>query len=196
MAAGRKKNISIYILPLLFCGLLVALALLRGERAEPVPVREIQESEPLTLTDAAIENYLCSDGFLLDGERVTDAQGQEAAALTVVKGEDGEIDGLTLSFPLPTYFETKNSGDVLASLKAAHDAAAQRGETLFLALFDAISATDGRVAARRDSAITKLGDAMGSGKAAALSVNSWRFSFSLEPGELEGTVTILFEKIK
>ena len=61
---------------------------------------------------------------------------------------------------------------------------------------DAIAATDGRVAARRDSALEKLRQTMDTGKASAQAANSWRFSFSLEPGEIEGTVTVLFEKVK
>ena len=188
-----KKQASIYILPMLFCGLLIVLALLRNETAAPTAAREVQAGEPLTLTDAAIENYLYSDGFMLDGERVLDAAGQEAAALTVTKDQAGEIESLSLTFSLPTYFETENSEN-LSSLKAAHDEAAQRGETLFLALFDAVAATDGRVAARRDSALTKLHTAMDTGKAATQSANSWRLKFSREPGDIEGTVTILFEK--
>jgi hypothetical protein len=52
------------------------------------------------------------------------------------------------------------------------------------------------VAARRDSALEKLRQTMDTGKASAQVANSWRFSFSLEPGEIEGTVTVLFEKVK
>ena len=190
-----KKKASVYILPILFCGLLIVLALLRNETAAPAVAREVQAGEPLTLTDAAIENYLNGDGFFWDGERVRDAAGQEAAILTVTKDGDGEIEAMALTFPLPTFFETEISEN-LSSLKAAHDGAAQRGETLFLALFDAVAATDGKVAARRDGALTKLHTAMDTGKAATQSANSWRFTFSLVPRELEGTVTVLFEKVK
>lgn len=190
-----KKQISIYSLPILFCGLLIALALLKNDRVEPAAAWEIQKSEPLTLTDMAIENYLYADGFTLNGGRVLDAAGQEVAVLTVTKGAEGEIESMSLTFPVPTFIQTENS-ESLSSLKAAHDAAAQRGETLFLSLFDAITATDGKVAARRDSAIDKLRQTVNTGKAAVQAANSWRSSFSLEPGMLEGTVTIFFEKVK
>ena len=86
-----KKQISTYILPILFCGLLIVLALLRNEAATPTAARVIEAGEPLTLTDMALENYLYGDGFTLDGKRVLDGQGQEVAALTVTKGEDGTI---------------------------------------------------------------------------------------------------------
>ena len=190
-----KKGISVYILPILFCGLLIVLALLRNDTKEPAAVREIQASEPLTLTDLAVENYLYADGFSLDGGMLLDASGKEAGTLAVTKDESGEIGAITLTFPLPTYVQTKNS-ESLTSLKEAHDDGAQRGEAMFLSLFDAIAATDGRVAARRDSALEKLRQTMDTGKASAQAANSWRFSFSLEPGEIEGTVTVLFEKVK
>ena len=190
-----KKGISVYILPILFCGLLIVLALLKNDRAEPEAAREIQASEPLTLTDLAIENYLYGDGFTLDGDRLLDAAGKETGTLAVTKDESGEIGAMTLTFSLPTYIQTENS-EILTSLKEAHDDAAQRGEAMFLSLFDAIAATDGRVAARRDSALEKLRQTVDTGKAATQAANSWRFSFSLEPGVLEGTVTILFEKVK
>lgn len=189
-----KRKASVYILPILFCGLLIVLALLRNEAAEPASTRVIEAAEPLILTDVAIENYLYGDGFTLDGDRVTDAEGR-AASLTIGTDDGGGITAMTLVFPLPTYVQTENS-DSLTSLKEAHDEAAQRGEAMFLSLFDAIAATDGRVAARRDSALEKLRQTMDTGKAATQAANSWRFSFSLEPGMLEGTVTILFEKVK
>ena len=102
---------------------------------------------------------------------------------------------MTLSFPLSTYIPTEDD-EGLDGLKAAHDADAQRGQELFLALFDAISATDKRVAARRDSASAKLQTTMDTGKAAAQAANSWRFDFSLEPGTFEGTVTVSFTLVK
>ena len=190
-----KKQISTYILPILFCGLLIVLALVRNKGAEPASAWTVEEGAPLTLTELALENYLYADGFTLTGEMVLDAQEQEAATLTVTKGNDSEITAMALTFPLPVFFETELS-ESLASLKAGRDEAAQRGETLFLSLFDAIAATDGRVASRRDSALEKLRAAMDTGKAASQAANTWRFSFSLEPGVLEGTVTILFEKVK
>lgn len=190
-----KKQISTYILPILFCGLLIALALIRSKTPEPASAWTIQEGKPLTLTDMAIENFLYTDGFMLDGERVLDAQGQECAALTVTKGEEGEITAMTLTFPLPAFIETELS-ESLGSLKADRDEAARRGEDMFLALFDAIAATDGRVAARRDSALAKLRATMTTGKVSAQSANSWRFSFSLEPGQIEETATILFTLVK
>ena len=197
MAAGkRKKDYTIYILPLLFCLVLAVLVLLKGQPAEPAPAKVLQAGEPLTLTDQAIENYLYSDGFTLRGETVLDADGQEAATLTVSKGADDEIDSLLLTYSLPTYYETQNSGELLSSVKADRDVAAQRGETLFLALFDAISATDGRVSARRDSALDKLRQTLDTGKAATQAANSWRFSFSMEIGEIQSTVTILFTLVK
>ena len=190
-----KKQISTYILPILFCGLLIVLALVRNKGAEPASAWTVEEGAPLTLTELALENYLYADGFTLTGERVLDARGQESAALTVTRGNDGEITAMALTFPLPVFFETELS-ESLASLKAGRDEAAQRGETLFLSLFDAIAATDGRVASRRDGALEKLRATMDTGKAASQAANTWRFSFSLEPGVLEGTVTILFEKVK
>ena len=125
MAAGkRKKDYTIYILPLLFCLVLAVLVLLKGQPAEPAPAKVLQAGEPLTLTDQAIENYLYSDGFTLRGETVLDADGQEAATLTVNKGADDEIDSLLLTYSLPTYYETQNSGELLSSVKADRDAAA------------------------------------------------------------------------
>lgn len=196
MAAKRKKGISVYILPCLFCGLLMALALLRGRTVEQPVKTVLQKGEPLTLTEQAIENYLYAAGFILQGETILDEAGQPAGALAIDMDDTGLIQGLTLTFPLPTYYETGQGNDALVSLKANHDAGAQRGEDMFLALFDAVAATDGRVPARRDNALAKLHDTMDTGKAAAQSANSWRFAFSLEPGEIEGTVTVLFEKVK
>ncbi len=196
MAPNKRKNgVSVYILPFLFCLVLTALILLRGQPADPVPAKVLQSGEPLTLTNQAIENYLYSDGFTLCGETVLDAEGKEAAVLNVHKDEGDKIDTLTLTFSLPTYYETKNSS-ALGSLKANREEAAQRGETLFLALFDAISATDGRVAVRRDSALEKLRQTMDTGKSSAQSANSWRFSFALDRSELQGSVTIRFERVK
>lgn len=190
-----KKQISTYILPILFCGLLIVLALLRNEAATPTAARVIEAGEPLTLTDMALENYLYGDGFTLDGERVLDGQGQEVAALTVTKGEDDTIAAMTLIFPLPAFTESMNSNN-FSSLKAKHEEAAQRGETMFLSLFDAIAATDGRVAARRDSALEKLRAAINTGKAASQSANSWTFAFSLDPGTVRSTATIQFTLVK
>ena len=196
MAVQRKKGISIYILPGLFCALLIVLAVLRGRTAEQPVKAVLQASEPLTLTEQAIENYLYSAGFILEGEIILDGSGQAAGTLAASVDGAGEIDALTLTFPLPTYYETEAGGEVLAGLKEKHDRAAQRGEDMFLALFDAIAATDARVAARRDSAEEKLRAAMDSGKAASQAANSWRFSFSLEPETVEGKVTVLLEKTK
>ena len=128
-------------------------------------------------------------------ETLLDGEGKEAGALTVETNESGRIAGMTLAFPLPTYIDT-GDGDILADLKAAHDAGAQRGEEMFLVLFDAIAATDSRVAARRDSALEKLRQTMAAGKATAQAAYSWRFGFSLEPGMFEGTVTIRFTLVK
>ena len=196
--AGRKgkKGYSVYILPVLFCGLLIALALIRNGRAEQPVKAMLQESEPLTLNGQAVENYLFSAGYTLYGETLLDESGKEAGSLAVTGGADGGVEGMTLSFPLPTYYETGDGSGLLAGLKALHDEGAQRGEDMFLALFDAIAATDGRVATRRDSAAEKLHTTMDTGKAASQSANSWRFSFSLEPGAVEGRVTVLFDKVK
>lgn len=190
-----KKQISTYILPILFCGLLIVLALLRNEAATPTAARVIEAGEPLTLTDMALENYLYGDGFTLDGKRVLDGQGQEVAALTVTKGEDGTIAAMTLIFSMPAFAESMNSNN-FSSLKAKHEEAAQRGENMFLSLFDAIAATDGRVAARRDSALEKLRAAINTGKAASQSANSWTFAFSLDPGTVKSTATIQFTLVK
>ena len=78
-----KKQISTYILPILFCGLLIVLALVRNKGAEPASAWTVEEGAPLTLTELALENYLYADGFTLTGEMVLDAQEQEAATLTV-----------------------------------------------------------------------------------------------------------------
>ncbi len=194
-AAKRKRNLSIYTLPILFCGLLVVLTLVK-DRSKEQPVKAVLlAGEQLTLSVEAIENYLYSAGFTLQNETLLDGEGKEAGALTVETNESGTIAGMTLTFPLPTYIDT-GDGDILADLKAAHDAGAQRGEEMFLALFDAIAATDSRVATRRDSALEKLRQTMDTGKATAQAANSWRFGFSLEPGMFEGTVTIRFTLVK
>ena len=194
-AAKRKKGISTYILPILFCGLLILLAVLKNRQDEPPVKAVLQEGEPLTLTEQAVENYLYAAGFSLAGEDVLAADGEKAAELTVTKDAKGSIEGMALSFPITIYIPTEDD-EGLASLKAVHDRSVQRGEELFLSLFDAIAATDGRVDARRDSAVEKLQKTMDTGKASAQAANSWRFSFSLAPGEIEGTVAILFEKVR
>ncbi len=195
MAADkRKRRFSTYILPILFCGLLIALAVLTDRHTEQPVKGVLQEGEPLTLTEQAIENYLYAAGFTLRDEAILDGSGQEVGSLTV--GRDGDaVASMTLSFPLSTYIPTEDD-EGLDGLKAAHDADAQRGQELFLALFDAISATDKRVAARRDSASAKLQTTMDTGKAAAQAANSWRFDFSLAPDTFEGTVTVLFTLVK
>ncbi len=196
MAAGKgKKKFSAYILPLLFCGLLVTLAVLKGQPSEQPVKAVLQEGEPLTLTDQAVENYLYAAGFSLQGEAILDAEGKAAGALIVSKGADGRAETMTLSFPVTAYVPTEDD-ESLASLKAMHDSSAQQGEELFLSLFDAIAATDARVANRRDSALEKLRKTMDTGKASTQAANTWRFSFSLAPGLIEGTVTILCEKVK
>lgn len=191
----RKRKYTIYILPILFCGLLIALAVLKGGETEQPVKAVLQEGEPLALTDQAMENYLFSVGFTLNGEAILNGDGQKAAAMNVGRTEDGAIESMTLTFPLTTYIPTEDDAG-LEPLKAAHDDDAQRGEELFLSLFDAISATDKRVANRRDSALEKLRKTMSTGKASVQNANSWRFSFSLEPDLLEGTVTIHMEKVK
>ena len=195
MAADkRKRRFSTYILPILFCGLLIALAVLTDRHKEQPVKGVLQEGEPLTLTEQAMENYLYAAGFTLRDEAILDGSGQEVGSLTVDRDGDA-VASMTLSFPLSTYIPTEDD-EGLDGLKAAHDADAQRGQELFLALFDAISATDKRVAARRDSASAKLQTTMDTGKAAAQAANSWRFDFSLEPGTFEGTVTVLFTLVK
>ena len=195
MAADkRKRRFSTYILPILFCGLLIALAVLTDRHTEQPVKGMLQEGEPLTLTEQAMENYLYAAGFTLRDEAILDGSGKEVGTLTV--GRDGDaVASMTLSFPLSTYIPTEDD-EGLDGLKAAHDADAQRGQELFLALFDAISATDKRVAARRDSASAKLQTTMDTGKAAAQAANSWRFDFSLAPDTFEGTVTVLFTFVK
>lgn len=196
MAADkRKRRFSTYILPILFCGLLIALAVLTDRHTEQPVKGVLQEGEPLTLTEQAMENYLYAAGFTLRGEAILDGSDQQAGTLTLCRNDDGAIESMTLSFPLSTYIPTEDD-EGLDGLKAAHDADAQRGQELFLALFDAISATDKRVAARRDSASAKLQTTMDTGKAAAQAANSWRFDFSLAPDTFEGTVTVLFTFVK
>ena len=195
MAADkRKRRFSTYILPILFCGLLIALAVLTDRHKEQPVKGVLQEGEPLTLTEQAMENYLYAAGFTLRDEAILDGSGKEVGTLTVDRDGDA-VASMTLSFPLSPSIPTEDD-EGLDGLKAAHDADAQRGQELFLALFDAISATDKRVAARRDSASAKLQTTMDTGKAAAQAANSWRFDFSLEPGTFEGTVTVLFTLVK
>ena len=195
MAADkRKRRFSTYILPILFCGLLIALAVLTDRHKEQPVKGVLQEGEPLTLTEQAMENYLYAAGFTLRDEAILDGSGKEVGTLTVGRDRDA-VASMTLSFPLTTYIPTEDD-EGLDGLKAAHDADAQRGQELFLALFDAISATDKRVAARRDSASAKLQTTMDTGKAAAQAANSWRFDFSLAPDTFEGTVTVLFTLVK
>ena len=193
-AHKRKRRFSTYILPILFCGLLIALAVLTDRHKEQPVKGVLQEGEPLTLTEQAMENYLYAAGFTLRGETILDGSGKEVGALTVDRDGDA-VASMTLSFPLSTYIPTEDD-EGLDGLKAAHDADARRGQELFLALFDAISATDKRVAARRDSASAKLQTTMDTGKAAAQAANSWRFDFSLAPDTFEGTVTVLFTLVK
>lgn len=195
MAADkRKRRFSTYILPILFCGLLIALAVLTDRHKEQPVKGVLQEGEPLMLTEQAMENYLYAAGFTLRDEAILDGSGKEVGTLTVGRDRDA-VASMTLSFPLSTYIPTEDD-EGLDGLKAAHDADAQRGQELFLALFDAISATDKRVAARRDSASAKLQTTMDTGKAAAQAANSWRFDFSLAPDTFEGTVTVLFTFVK
>lgn len=195
MAADkRKRRFSTYILPILFCGLLIALAVLTDRHKEQPVKGVLQEGEPLTLTEQAMENYLYAAGFTLRDEAILDGSGKEVGTLTVDRDGDA-VASMALSFPLSTYIPTEDD-EGLDGLKAAHDADAQRGQELFLALFDAISATDKRVAARRDSASAKLQTTMDTGKAAAQAANSWRFDFSLAPDTFEGTVTVLFTFVK
>ena len=195
MAADkRKRRFSTYILPILFCGLLIALAVLTDRHKEQPVKGVLQEGEPLTLTEQAMENYLYAAGFTLRDEAILDGSGKEVGTLTVDRDGDA-VASMTLSFPLSTYIPTEDD-EGLDGLKAAHNADAQRGQELFLALFDAISATDKRVAARRDSASAKLQTTMDTGKAAAQAANSWRFDFSLAPDTFEGTVTVLFTLVK
>ena len=196
MAAKKgKKGFSAYILPILFCGLLIVLALVKGRQTEQPVKAVLQEDEPLILTEQALENYLYSAGFTLDGEAILNGDGQQAAALALSRNENGAIESMVLTFPLTTYILTEDN-EGLGSLKAAHDDDAQRGQELFLALFDAVSATDKRVAARRDSASEKLQTTMDTGKATVQNANSWRFDFSLEPGTFDGTITVLFTLVK
>lgn len=191
----RKKNRPTYILPILFCGLLIVLALLNNRPSEQPVKAVLQEGEALTLTDQAIENYLYSAGFTLAGETILDGSGQEIAALSLSRDEHDVIKAMTLSFPLTTYIPTEDD-EGLVSLKKDRDAESQRGEELFLSLFDAVAATDGRIAARRDNSLEKLRKTMDTGKASVQNAYSWRFSFSLAPDLLEGTVTVLFTLVK
>ena len=196
MAADkRKRRFSTYILPILFCGLLIALAVLTDRHTEQTVKGVLQEGEPLTLTEQAIENYLYAAGFTLRGETILDGSDQQAGTLTLSRNDGGAIESMTLSFPLSTYIPTEDDED-MDGLKAAHDEDARQGQELFLSLFDAISATDKRVANRRDSASTKLQTTMDTGKASAQAANSWRFDFSLIPETFKGTVTVLFTLVK
>lgn len=196
MAADkRKRRFSTYILPILFCGLLIALAVLTDRHTEQPVKGVLQEGEPLTLTEQAIENYLYAAGFTLRGETILDSNNQQVGTLTLSRNDGGAIESMTLSFPLSTYIPTEDDED-MDGLKAAHDGDARQGQELFLSLFDAISATDKRVANRRDSASAKLQTTMDAGKASSQAANSWRFDFSLMPETFKGTVTVLFTLVK
>lgn len=196
MAADkRKRRFSTYILPILFCGLLIALAVLTDRHTEQPVKGVLQEGEPLTLTEQAIENYLYAAGFTLRGETILDSSDQQVGTLTLSRNDGGAIESMTLSFPLSTYIPTEDDED-MDGLKAAHDGDARQGQELFLSLFDAISATDKRVANRRDSASAKLQATMDAGKASSQAANSWRFDFSLMPETFKGTVTVLFILVK
>ncbi len=196
MAADkRKKRFSTYILPILFCGLLIVLAVITNRQKEQPVKALLQEGEPLTLTEQAVENYLYAAGFVQQGEAILNGSAQKIAVLALSRNGDGVIESMILSFPLSTYIPVEDD-EGMDGVKAAHDADAQQGQALFLALFDAIAATDKRVAVRRDSAAEKLQTTMDTGKASAQAANSWRFDFSLEPGTFEGTVTILFTLVK
>ena len=195
----RKIDVTTYILPVLFCALLIVLALVRNQRTESPVKAVLQAEEPLTLTEQAIENYLYSAGFTLQKDVLLDADGQAAGTFAAIADTEGAIGQMILRFSVPTYYaayEIEGDSAALSSRKAQHEAGVQRGKEMFLALFDAIAATDGRVDARRDSAVEKLEQTINSGKAAAQSANSWRFSFSLEPGPIDSAVTILLEKVK
>lgn len=191
----RKRRFSTYILPILFCGLLIALAVLTDRHTEQPVKGVLQEGEPLTLTEHAIENYLYAAGFTLRGETILDSSDQQVGTLTLSRNDGGAIESMTLSFPLSTYIPTEDDED-MDGLKAAHDGDARQGQELFLSLFDAISATDKRVANRRDSASAKLQTTMDTGKASSQAANSWRFDFSLIPETFKGTVTVLFTLVK
>jgi len=194
-ADKRKRRFSTYILPILFCGLLIALAVLTDRHTEQPVKGVLQEGEPLTLTEQAIENYLYAAGFTLRGETILDSSDQQVGTLTLSRNDGGVIESMTLSFPLSTYIPTEDDED-MDGLKAAHDEDARQGQELFLSLFDAISATDKRVANRRDSASAKFQTTMDTGKASAQAANSWRFDFSLIPETFKGTVTVLFTLVK
>ena len=180
----KGRGAATYVLPILFCALLILLALVRGQRTEAPTKAVLQKSEPLTLTHQAIENYLYAAGFTL----------QEAGTLAITG--DGTIEEMTLTFSLPPRIDVETGADVFASLNEAHDKAAQEGKDMFLSLFDAIAVTDGRVAGRRGSALEKLQQTMDTGKSSTQAAYSWRFTFSMIPGDPESQITILFTLVK
>ena len=188
-----RKAIA-YVPPILFCALLIAFAWIRNHETDAPIKAVLQQSEPLTLTQQAIENYLCGAGFTLQEGLVLDGDGQTAGTLAVT--EDGAIQEMALAFSLPPHIQVAQGEEVFAALNAAHDQAAQQGEDMFLSLFDAIAATDGRVAARRESALDKLKNTIETGKPSTQAANSWRITFSLAPGEPDSRVTILFTLVK
>ena len=190
----KGRGAATYVLPILFCALLILLALVRGQRTEAPTKAVLQKSEPLTLTHQAIENYLYAAGFTLQGEKLLDAEGQEAGSLVIT--EDSAIEEMTLTFSLPPRIDVETGTDVFASLNEAHGKAAQEGKNMFLSLFDAIAVTDGRVAGRRDSALEKLQQTIDTGKSSTQSAYSWRFDFSSTSGEPEGTITVQFAHVQ
>ena len=195
MAADkRKKRFSTYILPILFCGLLIALAVITNRQTEQPVKAVLQEGEPLTLTEQAVENYLYAAGFTFQGEKLLAVEGREAGTLAIM--DDGAIEEMTFTFSLPPRIDVDTGADVFASLNEAHDKAAQEGKDMFLSLFDAIAVTDGRVAGRRDSALEKLQQTMDTGKSSAQAAYSWKFTFSMTPGDPESQITILFTLVK
>ena len=190
----KGRGAATYVLPILFCALLILLALVRGQRTEAPTKAVLQKSEPLTLTHQAIENYLYAAGFTFQGEKLLAAEGRETGSLSIM--DDGAIEEMTLTFSLPPRIDTETGADVFASLNEAHDKAAQEGKDMFLSLFDAIAVTDGRMAGRRGSALEKLQQTMDTGKSSAQAAYSWRFTFSMIPGDPESQITILFTLVK
>lgn len=190
----KGRGAATYVLPILFCALLILLALVRGQRTEAPTKAVLQKSEPLTLTHQAIENYLYAAGFTLQREKLLTAEGREAGTLAITA--DDAIEEMTLTFSLPPRIDVETGADVFASLNEAHDKAAQEGKDMFLSLFDAIAVTDGRVAGRRDSALEKLQQTMDTGKSSAQAAYSWKFTFSVTAGDPESQITILFTLVK
>lgn len=186
---------SPYLLPIVFCVLLIALALTRNcQQAEPA-LAYAGEEETLVLNRTAMENYVYAAGFLLQGEELMDASGSSVGTLALTE-EDAAVTGFTLTLPIPIYFETDYSDELTLQQRLLHEQGEKQAMALFFQIYEAISATDSRLSSLKSNAQSKLLSTLNTGKSATQSANTWRFSFSLETSPAAETLYILGEKVK